>query len=273
MVGVSQYGSDVTGFKCITNDPHDKENYIRWLQFGAVSPLFHEQNACANPISRQTKWKLWNDEETQDAWRQTASFHTRLAPYLSAMAVLAHDTGTPIMRHPFLTHPEERDGWAVEDSYFFGGSFYAAPVVRRGVTTRRVWLPPGRFVEWTERTVHQGPGFVDVPAPLMRLPLFLVENTLVPMLDADVQTLAPATEPSVVTEQSRAGVLDVIAVISRGGHAEMQLVDGTFIALDRADVAGESTAHFTNGGTFDDITASVSGGPTRAYRFEVIRLP
>jgi sulfoquinovosidase len=274
MVGVSQYGSDVTGFKCITQDRRDKEIYVRWLQFGAVSPLFNEQNACANPVSPQTKWKLFNDEETQEAWRQNASFHTRLAPYLRAAALEANRSGTPIMRHPFLLFPHERDAWSVEDSYFFGPSLYAAPVVHRGETVRHLWLPPGRYVEWTERSVHTGPGFVNVPAPLMRLPLFLVENTLVPLLDTDVQTLAPASEPGVITEASRSGVLDVIAAVSRGGRAQMHLVDGTLITIERGDLGGSETAQFTSEvGRSGDIVATVEGGPARIVRFEVVRLP
>jgi len=39
------------------------------------------------------------------------------------------------------------DAWKVEDSLFLGEGLYGAPVVRRGVTTRHVWLPPGRYVE------------------------------------------------------------------------------------------------------------------------------
>lgn len=305
MVGVYQYGSDVTGFKCTTGDAHDKENFIRWLQFGAVSPQFHEENACANPLAKQSKWNLWNDEETQDAWRMTASFHTRLAPYLRTLALEANQTGTPIMRHPFLTHPEARDGWFVSDSYFFGPSLYAAPVVRRGITTRQVWLPPGRYIEWTERTVHSGPAFVEVPAPLMRLPLFLVENTLLPMLDAEVQTLAPATEPSVISEATRADVLDVIAALGPDGRAEMTLSDGTSIVLTRGgggagtfgttvgatelqacascsvvdDMSGQvSRARFNSAKTttFDiahgDLRAQVSGGTARRIRFEILRM-
>jgi alpha-glucosidase (family GH31 glycosyl hydrolase) len=303
LVGVMQYGSDTTGFKCTTPDPNDKEVYIRWLEFAAVSPIFHYEDACANPIMHKTKWNLWNDEETQDAWRMTASLHTRLAPYLRAAAVEAHATGMPIMRHPLLTHPNEQDGWKVEDSYFFGPSLYAAPVVRRGLTQRSVWLPPGRYVELTDRTVHMGPGTITTPAPLMRLPLFLAENTLVPMLDADVQTLVHADEPSVVSEENRADLLDVIAALAEDGSAQMTLADGTQIQLQRMDSAAPAygavgtdvhdceacsvpsdrsgdagRARFTSAKAasfaiqHEEIAATVTGSIARRYRFEVLRL-
>src|SRR4029078_4560516 len=38
MSGVPYWGSDMTGFKCLTPDANDKEVFLRWLEIGAVSP-------------------------------------------------------------------------------------------------------------------------------------------------------------------------------------------------------------------------------------------
>ncbi len=307
LVGVPHYGSDVTGFKCIGTDaPRDKEIFIRWIEFGAVSPIMMDQNACANPIQRQTKWRLWNDLETQDAWRRLASLHTRLAPYLRTASVEAHQTGMPIMRHPFLTHPDEHEGWAVEDSYFFGPSLYAAPVVRRGLVRRALWLPSGRYVDWNDKRVYAGPSTVEVDAPLGQLPLFLVENALVPLLDAEVQTLAPAAEPGVVTEADRADVLDVIVALAPGGAAEMTLPDGTVLRARRSSEAAPSELSSVEPDVLalcercaapamqegdvsrlrfntalapstserhEDVEVSSEGGPARRLRWDVWRTP
>ncbi|MFZ5445862.1 MAG: TIM-barrel domain-containing protein [Myxococcota bacterium] len=234
LVGVPYWSTDIGGYKCLTDAPHDKEMLVRWYEMSALSPMMHDEDACSNPVGgERRKATLWDDAETQDIWRMAAGLHTRLAPYFRALALEAHARGTPLTRHPVLRWPREPEAWRVEDSFFIGDALYGAPVVRRGVTTRHVWLPPGRFVEWTERTVHAGPGFVDVPAPLGRLPLFLVENQLVPLLDDEVQTLAPATEPSVVTEASRADVLDVVVLLGPGGTASLTLADGTTLRATR----------------------------------------
>ncbi len=47
--GMLFWGSDMTGFKCLTSAPNDKEVFLRWVEFGAVSPIMMEQNACLNP--------------------------------------------------------------------------------------------------------------------------------------------------------------------------------------------------------------------------------
>jgi alpha-D-xyloside xylohydrolase len=251
MVGEPYWSTDIGGYKCLTDAPHDKEMLVRWYEMSALSPMMHDEDACSNPVNGDgVKARLWDDTETQDIYRMAASLHTRLAPYFRALALEAHAHGTPITRHPFLLYPGLPETWAVEDSFFVGPSLYGAPAVRRGLTSRHVWLPPGRFVEWTERSVHQGPGFVDVPAPLGRLPLFVLENQLVPLLDAEVQTLAPATEASVVTEASRAGVLDVVVALSPGGSASFTLADGSTLSATR--LAGDQG----NPGALQSVTGA-----------------
>ncbi len=233
LTGVPYWGSDVTGFKCLTDAPKDKEIFIRWIQLGAVSPIMMDQNACSNPIERRAKWQLFADEQTIDAWRQMAKLHTRLQPYFLVLAKEANATGMPLMRHPLLTHPKEPAALKVDDAFFLGPALYAAPVVRRGVTTRKAWLPPGRYVDLMDRTVYEGGAEVSMPAPLDKLPLLLVAGQLLPMLDPSVQTLAPATQAGVVTAASVAGVLDVVAALAPGQSATLTLADNTVLTASR----------------------------------------
>lgn len=302
--GVPYWGSDGTGFKCLGDAPRDKEVYVRWLELEAVSPIMMDQNACSNPLEKRTKWTLWSDDETQDVYRRMAGLHTRLQPYFRVLAKEASASGLPLMRPPFLFFPKEPRTWALDDTFFLGPALYAAPVLRRGVTTRAVWLPPGaRYVDWDDATVHAGGGEVSVSAPLGKLPLFLVEGQLVPLLDAAVQTLAPATDPTVVTAASKADVLDVRVALGPNGSASLTLVDGTALsatwttdggraglteaasvddcascfrveargAVDEVHVAGEPGASSTV--RFDALTLSASGGPARRVRWHVVRLP
>ncbi|MFO0594240.1 MAG: glycoside hydrolase family 31 protein [Myxococcaceae bacterium] len=307
MAAVPYWSTDIGGYKCITDAPNDKEMLVRWYEMSALSPMMHDEDACSNPVgASKTKAKLWDDQQTQDVWRTSAGLHTRLAPYLRALALEARAHGRPLTIHPVLLFPRWPEAWAVQDSFFLGPSLYGAPVVRRGVTTRHVWLPPGaQYVEWTERTVHPGGNYVDVPAPLDRLPLFLVSNQLVPLLDEDVQTLAPALAPDagVVTEADRRGVLDVIAAISKGGAATFTLADGTKLTITRlANDEGNpgQLAPFADDAAFRtcsscgatdtlgtrrvriatsaasaqlaDVKVEVSGGPGRTIRWEVLPL-
>ncbi len=305
--GVSMWGSDLSGFKCITNFPHDKEMYLRWAEIGAVSPFMIEENACSNPImGAQTKWKLWNDDETVTVYGNMSRLHTRLAPYLEVAVRLANATGAPIMRHPFLVAPHEPEAWKVESSYFFGPSLYASPVVHRGDVTKDTWLPQGRYVDLDDLTTYEGGQHVTIPAPLDKLPLLVVDGGIVPMLDASIATLAPSTDATVVTADTVKDRLDVVVALSRGKQATITLADGTVLSASRgmsggassglAQVAPDQTQTCATGcfaataegsvdrlrvssppsQTFDasqdDVTFHAQGPLARRVRFDVLRL-
>ena len=245
MSGVPIWGSDIAGFKCITDFPRDKEVYLRWAQVGAMSPMMMDETACSNPLGMgdKNKWHLWDDQETVDVYAGLARLHTRLAPYFEVLARQAHATGVPIMRHPFLLHPREVEAWAEESSFYLGPSLYTSPVVQRGETVKNTWLPPGKWVDLADLAVYEGGRRASIPAPLTKLPLLLGDGGIVPMLDASIDTLAPATDPSVVTIAKVADRLDVIVALSPGKEARIVLADGTELVARRKTGGGVASGY------------------------------
>lgn len=240
LVGVPLWGSDVTGFKCLTDFPYDKEMYLRWAEVGAVSPIMQEQNACSNPIDKRTKWKLWSDAETIAVYADMARLHTRLAPYFDVLARQAHESGVPIMRHPFLLHPHEPEAFRAESTFYLGPSLWAAPVVERGAAEKDTWLPPGKWIDLADHATYEGKAseHVKIPAPLGKLPLLLRDGGIVPMLDPSIETLGKPTEPNVVGVEQVADRLDVVVALSAGKSATITLADGTTLRAERASASG-----------------------------------
>ncbi|MFO0660693.1 MAG: glycoside hydrolase family 31 protein [Polyangiaceae bacterium] len=231
--GIPFWGSDISGYTCLNDPPADKEVYLRWAEFGALSPDMHDENACAQKSpSAPDKWTLWSDDETTQVYGRYASLHTRLNPYLYAAAKEATERGIPVMRHPVLLHPESTAAQQVEFDYYFGPSLYVAPVVRRGEMERSLWLPPGSWIDWWTLEAHQGDATVTRDAPLDVLPLFIKAGGIVPLLDSSVQTLAPDTRDDVISAADVADVLDVRAAVdAKANSAAIELVDGTSLSV------------------------------------------
>jgi alpha-D-xyloside xylohydrolase len=76
---------------------------------------------------------------------------------------------------------------------------------------------------------------VTVAAPLAKLPLFLRAGGIVPLLDPTIDTLAPATDPDVVTPEDVADRLDVMVALGPGDAASFRLADGTELSAARVD--------------------------------------
>jgi sulfoquinovosidase len=254
MSGVAHWGSDISGFKCQVdgNAAADGELVARWIEAGAMSSNMHDEDACSGGSG--PKANIWTSPDAQAAWRTYARLHTRMLPYFLALAAEAHATGAPVVRSPWLMHPERRELAPVDDAFYVGPSLYAAPVVARGARDKSIALPPGLFVDWHDQTlVDGGAGGVrlTVPAPLDKLPLLLVDGTLLPLLDPTIDTVADESNATVVGPGDVADVYDVVGMISTAsGAARFTLADGgTLSATYAGNVAACTSCTLTRLGS------------------------
>jgi hypothetical protein len=208
--GIPFWGSDGTGFTCLADPPANKDVFLRWMAFAAITPDMHEQDACAQRPEGTRKWTMWDDAETTAIYATYTGLHTRLFPYIYAHAKQATRDGMPIIRHALLMHPSLPDAWEKpQEEYYFGSSLYVAPVVMRDAADRTFWLPPGEWFDWWTREAVKGDRMVTRAVPWDVIPLYQKAGTMVPLLDEDVQTLATTDDPSVVDMGDRADVIDM----------------------------------------------------------------
>lgn len=172
--GEAFWAGDIGGF---TGDPPSAELYIRWAQWGLLSPLarFHGANCPREP------WYF--GEEAVEVVKRYALLRYRLLPYLEQSAQEAYQNGWPLLRHLHLEHPEEPGTEHIDDQYLLGRDLLVAPVFAAGARSRTVYFPTGTWIHvenpqqrWT------GPGWHTVPAPLETLPIFRREGADIPML-------------------------------------------------------------------------------------------
>lgn len=97
----------------------------------------------------------------------------RLRDYSRDLMREAHERGTPVLRGLFYEFPDDPETWSVTDQYLYGPDLLVCPVVELGSRARRVYLPAG--ASWTELatgTSHAGGRWLEVDAPLERIPVF-----------------------------------------------------------------------------------------------------
>jgi alpha-glucosidase (family GH31 glycosyl hydrolase) len=197
--GVAFWGSDIGGFFTLGQQELDAELLIRWIQFGALSPLMRTKaEGIAIPPRRRPQ--VW-DPDILPHWRRWAKFHTQLSPYLLAAAREYVETGMPLMRHMCLVDPASRKS----DQYLLGRDLLVAPVLEPGTAERTLDLPAGRWVDlwrsasYNELTggliagsprIHEGPATVTVPAPLDEIPVLMRLGAEIRLLAPDVWSLA-----------------------------------------------------------------------------------
>jgi alpha-glucosidase (family GH31 glycosyl hydrolase) len=243
--GITHWGSDIGGFFTLGRERLTPELLARWIQFGAISGVMRTK-AEGIGVSAAQRPQVW-EQPTLPIWRRYAKLRTQLYPYLVAADREYRRTGLPLMRHLALT--DERDPVAAgrDDEFRVGPDLLAAPVTTPGARTRRLYLPAGGWVDlwraaaYRPRTgglrlgaarVLRGGRAVTVPAPLDELPLLARAGALLPLLPADVDTLAAAPRGRpIVGLRDRRNRLELLALPRGRGSARFD-ADGRLRSLE-----------------------------------------
>lgn len=183
--GVSRWGSDIGGFFALTQPQTSAELLIRWIEVGFASGVMRTQgNGFDLGEGVSGRRALIIDPEVLPVWARYAKLRTRLLPELERAERAYERTGMPVMRQLALRYPHDPEAVRREDEYMFGDSILVAPVIEPGEDSRRLYLPPGRWIDlWRSADaglrdlqrpeVLRGGREVTVPAPLGQLPMFV----------------------------------------------------------------------------------------------------
>ena len=116
-------------------------------------------------------------------------------PYLYTAVRDGTKTGLPIMRALWLHYPDDPTAVARGDQYLWGRDILVAPVVEKGATSRRLYLPKGTWYDfWTEQRVEGGQT-IERAVDLGTMPLYVRAGAVIPMGPVKQYTEEPSDEP------------------------------------------------------------------------------
>ena len=154
---------NLTTGACARAEP---ELYTRWLQFGALSPIFRSH--CSHCDRR-----IWSYPEPYYT-PMAAALHFRhaLQPYLYTAAAAATNTSLVALHALYLEWPLLDDAYSYADTqYLLGAALLVAPITQSSSSGsgRGVWVPPGTWLPWEGGEPVVGPA--ALPPPLTPLGL------------------------------------------------------------------------------------------------------
>ena len=203
-VGIPYVSHDIGGFGAVTTDgttgrhlPDDL--YVRWVQSGAFQPILrlHSDHGDRLPWDYPGK--------AQQIATRFLRLRGALNPYLYTLARQAHDTGLPMARGMYLRWPQYDDAYAHDRQYMLGADMLVAPVGTPGdPSTKRVWFPPGQWVDYFTGERLRGPVTRELTVPLERMPLFVRAGAVVPTQSDSQQGSSQPPNPLIVTAFSGA---------------------------------------------------------------------
>lgn len=145
--------------------------YKRWIAFGLLS----SHSRLHGSKSYRVPWQF--DDEAVDVLRHFTRLKCQLMPYLFGQAVIAAETGIPVMRPMLLEFPADPACDYLDRQYMLGESLLVAPVFSAGGEVS-MYVPAGRWTNFFTSQVIDGPGWVREQHNFMSLPLLVRPNSL-----------------------------------------------------------------------------------------------
>ena len=122
------------------------------------------------------------DYYTQEI-RQLLQLRMSLLPYLYSAFMEYHSYGTPPVRAVILDYPEDKRAAVIDDQYLFGESMMVCPLTLEDGTSRKVWLPEGRWHNFFTGEIFEGGKEYLISAELEEIPVFVKDGALIPLAE------------------------------------------------------------------------------------------
>lgn len=171
-------------------DSLDPELFTRWMQFGALSPIFRTHSS-KNDHMKKAVWNFKGDYF--DAIYHAIRLRYDLAPYIYTMARKDYDMGISLCRPMYYDYPNMQQAYDYKYQYQFGDDILVSPIGApsvNGFSKVTVWLPPGNdWYEWNTGTMLKGGQILDRRFSIDEYPMYLKAGAIIPMYPEDVNNL------------------------------------------------------------------------------------
>src|SRR5215212_3143040 len=166
--GFTYWSHDVGGF--VNKAPRDL--YRRWLAWGVLTS--HTRAHGAPP---REPWEY--DEALTEDFRRALGLKYSLMPYIIAQAKDSSARGYPMLRTLFFEYPQDPTSWTIDDEYMFGSNLLVAPLMESS-ESRRVYLPPGSWIDYQTGKVYRGGQWQQITAGQIPVVLLVKDRSVIP---------------------------------------------------------------------------------------------
>lgn len=200
--GFGFWSHDISGFEQ-TASP---DIYKRWCQFGLLS----SHSRLHGSSSYRVPWLF--DEEACVVLKEMVELKCRLMPYLYQQAVIAHETGVPMLRPMFMEYPEDPSCKPLDLQYMFGESLLVAPIFSESGTVQ-YYVPKGTWINLFTNKIVEGNEWKKETYDYHSMPLLVAPNSL----------LALGKNESRPDYDFAEGVTIAVSVFDDGAEKEIQI--------------------------------------------------
>ena len=179
--GIPYIHADAGGFAMGEKDP---ELYTRWLQFAAFTPIFRPHGSALGELEPWTpsieSEPVFFPEEVKSIVRKYIKLRYSLLPYNYTLGYEQAKCGRPLARPMFFYDTSDKNVLAAEDQYMWGDQILVAPVLEKGATTRKLYLPKGCWYKFGTNIKVRGGQWINELVQLSEMPMYVKAGSFIP---------------------------------------------------------------------------------------------
>ena len=177
----------------------DPELYLRWMQFGAWSPILRTHTT--KQFLAERRFSAFPDP-CRSLMLQAIRDRYERVPYIYSENRRALDTGISLVAPLYYDWPEEERAYSEKKSYLFGSQFLVSPVVKpvdpeTDLADEEIWLPEGEWFDTAHGQLLKGGKVHHLDYLIGETPVFARAGAIVPG-QRGVRRLNAASYPNLV---------------------------------------------------------------------------
>ncbi len=193
-VGFGFWSHDIGGHMSAINEKLklDPELFTRWVQWGALSPIFRT-HATADPEIERRIWQY--PAPYFSAMKSAIQLRYSLLPYIYTYSRMAYDSGISLIRPMYYQHPEIEDAYKCPQQYYFGENMIVAPICKpmtsKQTAEQTIWLPDGQWYDYRNNNMIAGNQKITQSYALNEIPVFVKQGSIIPQQPARLHADEP----------------------------------------------------------------------------------
>lgn len=161
----------------------EPELYLRWLQWGVMSPIMRLHSSNSKFIHR-IPWGHGLDVEHHA--REAMQFRMQLIPYIYTMMNRNYREDQPLIVPMYFDYPDCEIAYNVRNQYLFGTELLVAPFIERmdpdiNMSRAEVWLPEGKWFNFFNGEMIEGGKTIAQYGHLGDIPVYAKAGAIVPL--------------------------------------------------------------------------------------------
>jgi oligosaccharide 4-alpha-D-glucosyltransferase len=182
MSGIPYAHSDAGGF---AGGEGDNELFVRWLQFADFSPILKPHGTAVYEVDKQAfsfpSEAALIEEPYREIARQAILRRYQMLPYNYTLSYRQAKYGEPLVRPLYYEYSKDNIAVTTEDELLWGDEILVAPVIHKGETSRKVYLPAGEWYYEGSNSLLLGGSYLDWSVRLTDIPVFIKAGSIIPL--------------------------------------------------------------------------------------------